>query len=569
MPVMDVICSLRNISLHWNGVVRPTLSDVRKRSFSRFALAICAGLLSIGSVAQTSSFVQTNLISDGAVPAQQTDPTLINPWGVSIGSDFWINSPASGLSIVTDAKGVKSFAVTIPSVVTGQAHGNPTGTVFNSDATIFAIPAQGSAPSAGSALFLFCSLDGSISAWNQNTAQAVTTVNNSASKASYTGIALNTNASGTFLLASNFAANTIDVFDGSFAPAHLAGTFADSTIPAGFSAFSVHSIGSKVYVAYAQRNPTSGKQVVGVGLGFVDVFDNNGNLLQRAVSQGNLNAPWGVAQAPAGFGSFAGDILVGNFGDGVINAYDPTSFALVGQIQDATGAPLVNGGLWEIVFGTSKAGDPNTLYLAAGLNGAKDGLFAAITLAPPLAGKPDFSFQSQASTLSVTAGQSANLTLSLAGSNGFSGPVTFSCSGLPAGDACTFSPSTVTLSGTNASTVTMSVAAASAPAAPVSSPYNAHNVMRYVGSHGGMALAFIGPFGILALVGVRRKSVCLRGSLLVLTLAVLSFTVSGCGGSSKASQAPAAPSTPAVSQVVVNATAGAVTHSVNVTLTVQ
>jgi uncharacterized protein (TIGR03118 family) len=546
-----------------------------RRSIRVFSVIAGAALLSLTAMAQTSSYIQTNLISDGAVPAAHTDPNLINPWGLSIGTDFWIDSPGSGLSLVTDASGNSSFDVAVPPAVSTSAHGSPSGTVFNADSTVFMIPGG------TSAVFLFATLDGSIAAWNASTPEAVTVVNNSGAKASYTDIAVDKNSTSTFLLAANFGTGTVDVFDSKFAPAKLAGTFTDPKQPAGFAPFGIHSIGQNVYVTYAQVDPTTGREVVGAGLGYVDLYDNNGNFIQTAISQGNLNAPWGMALAPAGFGSFGGDLLVGNFGDGTINAYDPTSFALKGQLQDSTGAPITNVGLWEIVFGTgtSGAGDPNTLYIAAGINSEKDGVVAAVTVGSPAGTTGDFTFQSSSSALSVAAGQAGSLMLTLTGSNGFNGPVTFSCSGLPTGDACTFTPATVTLSGTTPATVGVSIGTAAASGTPTTStPYQVKNVMP-LGSHAGITLAFLSPLGLLAFVGFRRRSTALRGSLFVLMVAALSIAITGCSSSASPSAAmpttptppttPAAPATPAATSLVINATAGSITHSVTVALTVQ
>src|SRR6202041_3506112 len=226
-------------------------------------------------------------------------------------------------------------------------------------------------PGSTSALFLFGTLDGTIAAWNVSSGtQAVTVVNNS-SKASYTDIALDANATGTFLLAANFKQGTVDVFDSTFAPHALASNFTDPTLPTGYSPFGIHSIGGNVYVTYAQVSTTTFENI-GAGLGYVDEFDNNGNFMTRVAGQGVLNAPWGMALAPAGFGSFGGDLLVGNFGDGVINAFNPTTFAYAGSLSTAGGTPIANPGLWEIFFGQGgTVGDPNTLYFAAGINGEK------------------------------------------------------------------------------------------------------------------------------------------------------------------------------------------------------
>jgi uncharacterized protein (TIGR03118 family) len=542
-------------------------------------LVVCSAVLCGGALAQTSSYLQTTILSDGSVPAAQTDPTLLNPWGVSIGQgSLWIDTAGSGFSLVDSIAGVKSFAVAVPPAASTSAHGSPAGTVFNGNSAIFNIPKS------TSALFLFGTLDGTIAAWNANTPEAVTVVNNSSAHAAYTDIALDTNATGTFLLAADFSLGTVDVFDSTFAPAHLAGSFADPQLPAGFAPFGIHSIGTKIYVTYAQPDPTTGREMVGAGLGYVDVFDVNGNLLQRAISQGVLNAPWGMALAPAGFGSFGGDLLIGNFGDGVINAFDPNTFAMVGQLQNAAGAAITNTGLWEIFFGQSGAGDPNTLYFAAGINGEKDGLFGSLAVAAPATTSGSFTVAASAPSLSVTNGKTGTMTLSLTASNGFSGPVTFSCSGLPAGDSCAFSPATVTLSGTAASSVAVSIATAAAATPVTTTPYSVGSNKSYSGSGSGrgngrgMTLAFLGPLGLFGLVGLRRRSAAVRGIMLMLVLGVVSMAAVGCSGSNAAPPAAAqtpAPvtqtptATPTTSQVTINAISGTVTQSVTVALTVM
>jgi len=553
-------------------VARKTARAVlRARSVQPRTFA-AAALLSITSLApfahaQNGGYTQTNLISDGAVPATNTNPNLINPWGLSIGTDFWIDAAGSGLSLVTDASGNPSFSVAIPPAASTSAHGAPSGTVFNPDDTVFTIP------NSTSASFLFATLDGTIAAWNANTTPAVTVVNNSQTNASYTDIAIDTNSTGTFLLAANFAAGTVDVFDKNFAVAHLAGSFSDPGIPSGYSPFGIHSIGGKVYVTYAQLNPSTGHETVGAGLGYVDVFDANGNLLSEAISQSVLNAPWGMALAPAGFGTFAGDLLVGNFGDGTINAFDPTSFAFKGTLQNATGTTITNSGLWEIVFGTSNmggAGDPNTLYIAAGLNGGKDGVVAAITVAQPTSGTGSFAFSATAGSVTVSSGTPGTLNLSLTGSGGFSGPVTLSCSGLPSGDSCSFSPATLQISGASAvtSVLTVSAAAQTTPAPPPPTGYTQSSLKS---SHTPYALAFLAPLGLLGFAGIRRRRSLLKGALLMAAAAIISFGVVGCSSNSPAADAttPNSPTTPTTTQFTVNATSGSTTQSMTVTLTLN
>ncbi|MGA3032205.1 MAG: TIGR03118 family protein [Terracidiphilus sp.] len=518
-------------------------------------LLIAAALFAapLSAAAQASAYVQTNIISDGAVSAAETDPTLINPWGVSIGPQFWIDSPGSGFSLVDYASGVKDFAVEVPPANSTSPHGTPAGTVYNANSSLFPI-------SGGYAQFLFGTLDGTIAAWNPSTPEAVTVIDNSAQGAVYTDIAVDTTASGSFLLAANFATGKVDVFNSSFASANLTGGFSDPAIPSGFSPFGIHAIGDKIFVTYAQRN-AQGRENVGAGLGYVDAFDTEGNLLESAISQGNLNAPWGMALAPSGFGSLSGDLLVGNFGDGVINAYDPNTFAFIGQVQDASGNPIANSGLWEIIFGSSGVGDPNTLYFAAGINGEKDGLFGSIAVASSGAGAGDFTFTSSANTLSVTASQAGTVTLSLGSQNGFSGAVTLSCSGLPAGTSCSFSPSPVTL----ASSTTQNVAVSIAEASTSTNPYSTTQLSR---AHPAITFAFLGPLAFLALAGFRKRSLLLSTFLLAGFITCLAFGVNGCSSSNS----PAGTTTKGTLQtvqVMINATSGAITHSVPITVTFQ
>src|SRR3984885_5433290 len=515
--------------------VRDAFPSLRRASSSFNHILVVGALSSTlcsGALAQTSStYVQTNIISDGAtVQALVTDPTLINPWGVSVGPAIWIDRAGTG-SVAGDtpagAIAVPSLpSVTIPAAASASAHGSPSGTVYNSNSAIFDIPGS------TSALFLFGTFDGTIAAWNASSgAQAVTVVNNS-SKASYTDIALDTNATGTFLLAANFKQGTVDVFDSTFAPHTLTGNFTDPTLPAGYSPFGIHSIGGNIYVTYAQVNATTGESV-GAGLGYVNEFDNNGNFIVRVVSQSALNAPWGMALAPAGFGSFGGDLLIGNFGDGVINAFDPKTFALTGSLNTSAGTPIANIGLWEIFFGqnsgqTTTLGDPNTLYFAAGINGEKGGLFGSIAVAQPAAA--NFTLQASANSVTVATGQTAgNVTLSLAAANGFTGPVSFSCT--PTSVTCTFSQPSVTLSGSGTTSVTVAIAPAATEAPPTTgSGYDrsSNHSVNLFQSRAGITLAFIGPVGLLAFASLKRKSILARGSLFALLLVVTTAAIAGC-----------------------------------------
>ncbi len=515
-----------------------------------------------------NSYTQSNLISDGSVKAQQTDPQLINPWGVAIGQQtpFWINTAGTGLSEVYDAGGNKQFSINIPAGIGSTKTGAPTGIVFN-PSPYFAIP-QGSA-----ALFIFDTLNGSISAWNPNLTNAQVIVDNSASGAVYTGLALvqNTTGTGYFLLAANLATGRIDVFDSSFKPATLNGTFTDPSLPAGFAPFNVHVINNQVFVMYAQQNPAGGPPTPGSGAGYVSLFDNNGNFVARAISGGNLNAPWGLALAPASFGAFGGDLLVGNFGDGTINAYDPTSFALKGQLQDSTGKAIQNNALWEILFGANGTGDPNTLYFSAGVNGENGGLFGTIAAAaPPAAG--DFTVNLAQSALTVKQGASATVQVSVLPSNGFASPVTFTVSGLPTGATFQFSPSSVTPAAGASASTTLTITAGSYTAPPPS-PYSTSRLNRSPWT-GPLAAGIILPIGLAALFPVIRnrkkflKSIVVGcGSILLLLVA---SSLTGCGGSKSGPTSPNPTPAPAgASTVTITATSGSLSHTTTLSLTIQ
>jgi hypothetical protein len=240
-----------------------------------------------------------------------------------------------------------------------------------------------------------------------------------------------------------------------------------------------------------------------------------------------------MALAPAGFGSFGGALLIGNFGDGVINAFDPTTFAPVGSLNSSAGTPIANIGLWEIFFGqnsgqTTTLGDPNILYFAAGINGERGGLSGSVAVAPPATGVGSFSLQASSTTLNVTGGGAGNLALSLAATNGFNGPVTFSCS--PASVACTFNPATVTLSGSGTTSVAVAIASVAPP--PTGGGYNrsANHPVHLFQSGTGLTLAFIGPVGWLAFAGLKRRSILAGGSLFALLL-VAATAITGCSAS--------------------------------------
>jgi len=358
------------------GRPRPLLTR-----FLPLGAALWLGASVVG--AQPSRYAQTNLTSNIPGLAANTDPDLRNPWGISFGpaTPFWLSDNGTGLTTLYNGFGVKQgLIVTIPAPP-GSPSGTlsePTGQVFNGFATTnptsFLV-------NGNPARFIFATEGGTVAGWNGGTL-ASTQVNTP--NASYTGLAIGASGTNPFLYAANFASGHIDPIDGNWNLASLGGSFTDPNLPAGYSPFNVQNIGGQLYVAYALMDQNTGDEIQGAGLGIVDVYDTDGNLVRRLINPGGaLNAPWGFALAPASFGAFGGSLLVGNLGDGTINAFDPTSGAMRGTLLNLGGTPLVNDGLWGIAFGNAGVGfNPNALYIAAGINDEEDGLFARITATP-------------------------------------------------------------------------------------------------------------------------------------------------------------------------------------------
>jgi uncharacterized protein (TIGR03118 family) len=326
----------------------------------------------------SAGFIQVNLASDVPGLARVTDPNLVNPWGVAFSptGPFWFANNGSGSSDLLDGSGQPVPLVN--GVTSASAGGSPTGTVFNGGDG-FAIWQNGlAAPSR----FLFASEDGTISGWSEvvDPNQAVQVVDNSSLGAVYTGLALGTDAAGhAFLYAADFGRGTIDVFDQQFQPVLRPGSFQDATLPAGYVPYNIQSIGGLLYVTYAQQSNNRRDDVPGAGHGFIDVYRTDGSLASRFASGGALNSPWGVALAPADYGAFGGDLLVGNEGDGHISAYDPRSGAFLGQLTDDAGKAIAIPNLWSLTFGNGhEGGDASTLFFAAGVNYDEHGLFGAL-----------------------------------------------------------------------------------------------------------------------------------------------------------------------------------------------
>jgi len=342
-----------------------------------------------GAIA-TRSYAQTNLVSDIPGLAAHTDANLKNPWGTSVGpgSPIWVSDNHAGVTTLYDGAGnpqPRVVGIPAPPSAGQGAVGAPTGQAFNTfdpASQDFVISKNGSS---GPAFFLFATEDGTIAGWNPNVdpAQAVIAVDRSTATDSasdvgalYKGLALVTTPGGKFIYASNFRFGTVDVFDSHF---NLVNSFSDPTVPTGFAPFGIHNIGGKLYVTYAKQGPGKEDDAARPGNGFVDVFAPNGDLLQRLVSGGKLDSPWAVTLAPATFGAFGGDILVGNFGNGRINAYDPTTGEFQGELSSPGGGPITIDGLWGLRFAPATPGaTANTMFFTAGLNDEADGLFGTI-----------------------------------------------------------------------------------------------------------------------------------------------------------------------------------------------
>jgi uncharacterized protein (TIGR03118 family) len=325
-------------------------------------------------------YTRTDLTTDKSSvspSAANVDPNLVNPWGMSrsSGSPWWIADNGSSLSTLYDPTGLpKSLVVSIPAP-DGNPGGTPTGTVYNYTGAF-------DVASGLSAIFLFATEDGTISGWNPgaNATSAIIKVNH-AGIAVYKGLALATTAQGPRLYASNFQTGGVDVFDGNFHPVHLAAGFLDPNLPANYAPFGIQNVGDNIVVTFGHRKPGSRDEDHGAGLGFVDVFDTAGRLLLRLQHGPFLNAPWGIALAPGDFGPFSHRLLIGNFGDGWIHAFNMVSGKLEGTLLDPTGAPIVIGGLWGLSFGggNTNSGLANELYFTAGANDEADGIFGKLS----------------------------------------------------------------------------------------------------------------------------------------------------------------------------------------------
>lgn len=346
--------------------------------FSKATIAILVTLCALPMFSSAQLIRQTNLVTDDQSfhSAAITDTNLVNVWGLSYSGTgaFWVSNNGKGNSTLYSVNPTTNATAIVPLVVTIPGDGSVTGQVFNATGGFHADN------------FLFVSEDGTVSGWRGgptgtgNTAE--TFVAGSAANV-YKGSAIAKIGGHGYFYAANFKTGNIDVIKGDVNAPSLSGNFSDPNIPAGYAPFNIQKLGNTLYVTYAVQNAAKHDDVKGVGNGFVDAFDLNGNFLARVGSQGTLDSPWGLALAPTSFGAYAGDLLVGNFGDGRINVFNLATDTYVAQLQDETHNPIAIDGLWGLIPGNNGgAGSANNIYFSAGPNGESHGLFGTLQAVP-------------------------------------------------------------------------------------------------------------------------------------------------------------------------------------------
>jgi uncharacterized protein (TIGR03118 family) len=356
---------------------------VSRRSIAAAAAALTASAFAVSPAAAQpghGGFAVHNLVSDVPGLADLTDATLVNPWGMAQAptSPVWVADNGTNSATLYRGDGVVGPVMKLGLTVSLPGDG-PTGQVFN-PTTGFVV--SDGAGHSGPAVFIFDTESGDVVGWNPAVPppppSTVAEVGAHVDGAIYKGLTMASVGGEPFLYAANFHAGTIDVFDSSFHLTDLDGSFSDPDLPKGYAPFNVAVLGGQIYVAYAVQDADAEDEVAGQGRGLVDVFDTSGHFIRRLVSHGQLDAPWGLALAPAGFGSFGGDLLVGNFGNGRINAYDPQSGEFQGKLRGEDHKPIAIDGLWALMFGNGTTADTSTLLFSAGIDDETHGLLGTI-----------------------------------------------------------------------------------------------------------------------------------------------------------------------------------------------
>jgi uncharacterized protein (TIGR03118 family) len=559
-----------------------------KRFWTLVLGLVCVSALPLPSVqAQTNSYKQTNLVSDTAGMAANTDAKLVNPWGIAFvpGNPFWISDNNSGFTTLYDQNGALNGSFTVPPPNGSSNPATPTGIVAPPSGVTFSV-------NGASALFIFDTEDGTLSAWTGGNSVTLVVDNSMipsvATGAVYKGLTLIKNTTGSFLLATNFRSGKVEVYDTSFKSTQVlgAGAFNDPALPAapagsmspGYAPFGIKAINvnntAMVVVTYALQDTPMHDPLHIAGAGFVDLFAADGTMVRRITSDSHLNAPWGVVIPPASFGSFgaSGNLLVGNFGDGKISAYNFATGAFVDQMKDQNGTAITNASLWDMVFGGGgSSGNVNTMYITAGLANEQHGLFSAITANTTPAPTGDFNISALPSTMTISAGQTATFTVTVGGLNGFNSAVNLTCSGQPINSTCSFSPASVTPASGGMATSMMTINTSSNPYMHAGLISGSQSGGRYAMMLAVAALVLLATF----LAGsIRRGRMAgnkwipsLAGSLVLLFATACLLAASGCGGNGMNNLGNGTQR--GMATVMVTGTSGSLTHSTSVTLTVQ
>lgn len=354
-------------------VTRPPVAAV-------LAVAL-AGVFGAPAAMAATAYTVHALVSDGSVPADHTDPNLKNPWGIAFNpvGFVWVANNHTGTSTLYDGAGVPQTLVVNVPPASGTGPGEPTGIVF-SGSEDFVVAKDGKE---GPSRFIFCTEDGTVSGWApgvdlNNAIVAATTPG-----ASYRGMAIAATSHGNMLFAADFVNGRIDAFDGKFQPVATDGGFVNPLLHVDYAPFNIQAFGDFLYVAYAKRDKAGEDEQAGKTKGFIDVFDFDGHFVRRLIKHRGLNAPWGMAMAPADFGDFSDTLLVGSFGNGTVASYNPKTGRFLGYLKDGNGEKLHIDGLWGMAFGNGVNGqDKNKLYFAAGVGDEEGGLYGSVSASP-------------------------------------------------------------------------------------------------------------------------------------------------------------------------------------------
>jgi uncharacterized protein (TIGR03118 family) len=517
------------------------------KTFPSLFLLLAMVALDGAAQAQANNYTQTNLVSNVPGLALTLDNSLVHPWGLagSAGQPFRIAlngkgrfESFNGTGVLQDPRGV----IAVPDGVTIPA--NPTGVTANTFAEFTSPQSPLPLP------FMFATRQGTISgeyADSQGDIKTTTIllVNHSSQGAEYTGLAvLAPGCCAPYLAVADFHRGLIETFTGFFDPVATLGDFTDPNLPAGFAPWNLQVVGDHVFVAYALQDVAQHDPLPGAGVGFVDIYNLDGTFVKRFASNGPLNVPTAIVQASANFGAFSNAILIGNYGDGAINAFDPITGQFLGALKDGNGTPLVNEKLHSLVFGDGNPGTADTLYVTSAPAGGSAGVLAAIAVNTSGAG-PDFALSSDRQSVTVTPGQVGDFSVKAAPVGNYRGTFTFSCS----------APTAVTCNVSSPSVDPATGAAVVAVTATAS---------RTAGANA--AAAVLLPGFLLAGIGWRRRR-RLLSRLMIVALGVLGLAamgLSGCGSSS-AKMNPG----PVAQTFSVTAVSGSISHTTTLTLNVQ